>query len=31
MAAEGYNRSEQRLQFAGAAAPRGRIMSFVRG
>lgn len=31
MAAEGYSRSEQRLQLAGATASRGRIMSFVRG
>jgi hypothetical protein len=31
MAAEGYTSSEQRLQFAGATAPQGRLMSFVRG
>ena len=31
MAAEGYAMSEQRFQFAGSNAPRGRIMSFVRG
>jgi predicted nicotinamide N-methyase len=31
MAAEGYAMSEQRFQFAGSNAPRGRIMNFVRG
>ena len=31
MAAEGYQRSEQRLNFAGSGTRRGRIMTFARG